>query len=105
MVAQGRLPDVIHASVHGGEGGVVVLLQLAARQLRHTLALGFQARDQHPLVLQARIEQQLIEAGDVGAFPLEQRLGIKLLPPGADHRAAAEQSQLGRSDQAAGHGG
>lgn len=53
----GGLVDEVNARVHRRQGGVVILLQLAARQPGDAAALSLQAIEQHLLVLQARDER------------------------------------------------
>ena len=55
-------------------------------------------------MLLALLEQQLIQLVGGWALALKQAMGAELLPPDADHRAAAKQGQLGRRVATIGHG-
>ena len=102
--------DELAAFPHGRQGVGVVLLLGWAIGIHRLLPMdirpsGFQISQQHLLVLKPRSEEQLIEAGHIRALLSEELLGSQLLPPGPDHRAAAEQGQLGGCYQAIGGAG
>ena len=97
--------DVLAPLPHGGRCGVIVVLHrrtpLVEGDLPVNVLMGkLQCIQQHSLVLVALLLQQLIEAGALRAAVVKKLSGIQLLPPGPDHGAAAEQRQLGGSDQA-----
>lgn len=78
----------------------VVRFVLLALQPGDAVALGLEAIEQHLLVLEPLIEQQLIEAAGDRQLLAEQLLGLQLLPSGPDHRTSGEQGELAGGDPA-----
>ena len=104
VITQRGLMDVVIARPHRLKGEAVVRFRDAPLQAFHRPLLSLQLLQQHRLMLVPLLVQQLIELGGSGALLRKQLLVLQLFPPGADHRAAAEQGQLGGGDQSVGHG-
>ena len=97
------LPDVVSAGTHGFEALFIVRGFLTAPQLRHALVIALEVINQHLLVLKTGIKQQLIQGLGFRAGGAPGISGMNLFPPGTNHRAAAEEGELGRGDQAISH--